>query len=282
MHSISLEEGQAFSLWHTLSCGQVFRWDYAEGWWQGVVEDRIIRIRQEDTLLKYEGATRRFIRHYFALDQDLGHILQVLLRRDPSLREALESYRGLRIVRQDPWECTLSYLIATYSNIPTIRRRIEALAFRMGRTIHAEGKVYHAFPEPEAFSPECGSSLDACRLGYRGPYLLETACRLAGDPEWAERIREMPYQEGRKEIMRLRGIGPKAADCILLFAFQKYEAFPVDVWIRRIMQERYPTLRGKSDEIIRRYGREHFGAYAGYAQEYLYAARQVPTSQASR
>jgi N-glycosylase/DNA lyase len=284
MPTLTLLPDQDFDLDLTLSCGQAFRWSPSGEGWQGVVEGELIRIRQDDreNKLIYEGATETCICRYFALDQDLNHILQTITDRDPEIRDAIGACRGLRILRQDPWECTLSYLIATYSNIPTIRKRIEALAHTLGQECTSGNTVYYGFPGPEAFAEVCGSSLDACRLGYRGPYLEETACRLARDPGWAARIRDQPYEEGRKELMSLRGIGPKAADCILLFAFQRYEAFPVDVWIRRIMQERYPVLREKSDETIRRFGQERFGAYAGYAQEYLYAARQVPTSQASR
>ncbi len=198
------------------------------------------------------------------------------------MEDVIRACKGLRILRQDPWECTLSYLIATFSNIPTIQRRIEALARTLGSAIPYHGNTYYTFPGPEAFSMTCGPFLEICRLGYRGPYLQETACRLAQEPEWADRIRNASYEEARRLLMDLRGIGPKAADCILLFAFQRYEAFPVDVWIQRIMQERYPALQGKSTEAIRRFGQELFGEYAGYAQEYLYASRQVPMSQASR
>jgi N-glycosylase/DNA lyase len=284
MPTLTLSPDQDFDLDLTLSCGQAFRWLSAKDGWQGVVEGNLIRIRQDhrkQTLI-YEGTTEACICRYFALDQDLNPILQTIIDRDPEIQGVIEDCRGLRILRQDPWECTLSFLIATYSNIPTIIKRIETLAHTLGRELISDDTVYYGFPGPESFSGVCGSSLNACRLGYRGPYLEETACRLARDPGWADRIRDQPYEVGRKELMRLRGIGPKAADCILLFAFQRYEAFPVDVWIRRIMQERYPVLKGQSNEAIRRFGQQRFGAYAGYAQEYLYAARQVPTSQASR
>ncbi|MDD1675624.1 MAG: 8-oxoguanine DNA glycosylase [Methanomicrobiales archaeon] len=281
MSRLTLRPDQPFDLNNTLSCGQVFRWDHCDGWWQGMVEDKAIRVRQEDTTLFIEGVTRAFARRYFALDEDLTAILSSI-DRDTRIHEAITACYGLRIVRQPPWECTLSYLIATFSNIPTIRRRIETLARGLGKKITTKGGTYYGFPGPEAFSSSCTSTINSCRLGYRGPYLQDTVCRLASDPGWDERIRSLPYENARKDLTRLRGIGPKAADCILLFAFQKYESFPVDVWIRRIMQESYPALQGKGNEAIRRFGQEYFGTYAGYAQEYLYAARQVPTSHAFR
>jgi N-glycosylase/DNA lyase len=282
MQTLTIPADQDLDLDRTLSCGQVFRWEPFDTGWQGIVGGRVIRVWQDEKLLRFVGTDRTFIRDYFALDVDVTHLLGTITDNDPAMRDVMEKCRGLRIVRQDPWECTLSYLIATYSNIPTIRKRIESLSQQLGKKISRAGKEYYGFPGPESFSEVCEASLGACRLGYRGPYLQETACRLTGDPGWADRVRGLSYEEGRKELMQLRGIGPKAADCILLFAFQRYEAFPVDVWIQRIMQERYPILRGKGNEEIRRFGQEHFGPNAGYAQEYLYAARQVPTSQASR
>ncbi|MDD1672965.1 MAG: 8-oxoguanine DNA glycosylase [Methanomicrobiales archaeon] len=280
MRTLTLRPDQPFDLHQTLSCGQVFRWQKEDnGWWQGIVGAQVIRIHQDGNTLTFRGASPKVIRDYFALDMNLPEIL-ASIDRDTAIHAAIESNRGLRIIQQPPWECTLSYLIATFSNIPTIQRRIEALSREFGKKISEEEK-YYGFPDPKAFRSRCLDSLENCRLGYRRSYLEDTACRLASDTGWEDRIRALSYEESRKELMTLRGIGPKAADCILLFAFQRYEAFPVDVWIHRIMEERYPDLRGKGNEAIRRFGQEYFGKYAGYAQEYLFAARQVPMSQAS-
>ncbi len=120
-----------------------------------------------------------------------------------------------------------------------------------------------------------------CKLGYRAPYVLDTACKIADFRHWEDSVTALPYEDARRQLMKLSGVGPKAADCILLFAFQKYEAFPVDVWIRRIMHHNYikklntssPLTTGEYDEI-RRFAKKHFGEYCGYAQEYLYAARE--------
>ena len=125
------------------------------------------------------------------------------------------------------------------------------------------------------------SILTDCKLVYRTPYVLDTACEITDMKQWEDTITALPFEDARHELMKLKGVGPKAADCILLFAFQKYEAFPVDVWIRRIMQQNYlpdlstgSPLTGRKYDTIRRFAREHFGKYCGYAQEYLYAARE--------
>ena len=126
-----------------------------------------------------------------------------------------------------------------------IRRRIAALARQFGRPVEFEGNTYYAFPEPSSIS--CGEYLlPDCKLGYRTPYISETAGKITEMNRWEDTIAALPFEEARRELMKLKGVGPKAADCILLFAFQKYEAFPVDVWIRRIMQQNYlPDLNAR-------------------------------------
>jgi len=281
MPTITIPHDQQFSLDRTLGCGQVFRWDRTgEGWWYGVVGGRVIRIRQDGTRLTFNGAAGSFIKKYFSLDVDLLPVL-TSIDRDPFIHTAITQCAGLRLIRQPKWECLISYICSTNSNIPTIRRRIASIAEKYGKPITFEGKTYYAFPEPSSISCGGHDGLTACRLGYRQPYVFDTSCSITDEKCWEETIHRLPYEEARKELMKLKGVGPKAADCILLFAFQKYEAFPVDVWIRRIMREHYlPELSGDAPltrreyDMIRSFARHHFGEYCGYAQEYLYAARE--------
>ncbi|MFA7562419.1 MAG: DNA glycosylase [Methanoculleus sp.] len=278
MKTIVLRPDQPFDLDLTLSCGQAFRWERAGGWWQGVADGRAVRIRQDGSLLTFEGADEGFIRDYFRLDQDLPAVL-ASIDRDPAIGAAIRECRGLRLVRQDPWECLASYLCATNTNIPAVKRRVALMAERYGRAIDGPFSGTYTFPEPEALAGVSRTELWDCKLGYRTDYVCEAARFASEEPGWAKRIAALPFEEARRELMHLRGIGPKAADCVLLFAFGFFEAFPVDVWIRRIVGEIYlPGLTGKGCtpaeyERIRRFSRDHFGEYAGYAQEYLYCAR---------
>ena len=280
MPEISLSADQPFSLDETLACGQVFRWERTnDGWWYGVVGDKVIKIRQDGSKLVFEGVKTAFIRHYFSLDLDLKQLTDSI-DRDPFIHAAICRCSGLRLVRQPPWECLISYICSTNSNIPTIRRRIAAIAEQLGKAIEFEGKTYYTFPNPASLSCRGLDGLTVCRLGYRQPYVYRTSCSISSEKKWERTMFSLPYEDARKELMQLHGVGPKAADCILLFAFQKYEAFPVDVWIRRIMQQNYlPTLdleaglTNRDYDTIRRFGRKHFGKFCGYAQEYLFAAR---------
>jgi N-glycosylase/DNA lyase len=279
MQKLVLSADQPFSLDQTLGCGQVFRWDrMGDGWWYGVVGDRVIKIRQDDSKLSFKGAQAAFIRHYFSLDLDLNQVI-ASIDRDPFIHSAISRCHGLRLIRQPAWECLVSYICSTNSNIPTIRRRIATIAQQFGRKLTFEEKTYYAFPDSSTISCSGDHALAECRLGYRTAYVLDTACEITDLQQWEERITSLPYEYARGELMNLSGVGPKAADCILLFAFQKYDAFPVDVWIRRIMQQNYLKildlengLTGRDYEIIRRFAHHHFGEYCGYAQEYLYAA----------
>jgi N-glycosylase/DNA lyase len=279
MTTFRLRPDQPFDLDRTLSCGQAFRWEPCEGWWQGIVENRAIRIRQDGNSLTFHGADEAYIRDYFRLDQDLPAIL-ASIDRDPAIHDAIRCCCGLRIVRQQPWECLVSYICATNTNIPAVKRRISLLAERYGTPIKGSFGTAYTFPEPEALTGVCRTDLWDCRLGYRTDYVCDAAAFATEHPDWAEHIASLPFEDARTELMRLRGVGPKAADCVLLFAFGFFEAFPVDVWIRRIVAQAYlPELTGrtctpKEYDRIRLFAREYFGGYAGYAQEYLYCVRE--------
>lgn len=279
MTTIRLHPDQPFDLERTLSCGQAFRWELCGGWWQGVVGDAAIRIRQDGSSLTFHGADEACIRDYFRLDQDLPAVLAAI-DRDPVIGDAIRCCCGLRIVRQQPWECLVSYICATNTNIPAVKRRISLMAERYGTPIDGPSGTAYTFPAPDVLSGVCHADLWDCKLGYRTDAVCEAAAFAVRHPDWAETIASLPFEEARDQLMQLRGVGPKAADCVLLFAFGFFEAFPVDVWIRRIVAQAYlPDLRGractpKEYDRIRQFAREYFGEYAGYAQEYLYCVRE--------
>lgn len=273
MPSLVLAHDEPFNLDLSLSCGQVFGWEKEGDAWRGVVRGKLVRICQKENRLSFSGADPQLVRHYFGLDLDLPEIL-TSIDRDPVIHLALSRCHGLRIIRQPAWECLASFICATYSSIPGIRKRVSLLCQQLGDAACGDSLPFHSFPSPHAIAGAEPDRLTGCSLGYRARFLAETASTIARDPGWEERIADLPYREARKELLRLKGVGKKVADCVLLFAFEKWEAFPVDVWIERIMKNCYPECRDlRTYDQISGFGRAHFGKYAGYAQEYLYCCR---------
>jgi len=275
-----------FDLEHTLGCGQAFRWEKFNGWWYGVVKKRVIQIKQMGNKLEFHVFPSRMdeelIRSYFRLDDDLPRILS-RINRDKHIQKAIQRFYGLRITRQEPWECLISYICATYKNIPAIRSIIHNLAKKFGQKIRVKDRLFYTFPEPHNMAEATLEELRKCKLGYRAKHILETSRTIHRGELDLEALRTMRYEKAKEELTRLPGVGQKVADCVLLFSMDKLEAFPVDRWIKRVILESYSdhfeefflkrisrrsSLTPHEYEEISLFGREYFGEYAGYAQEY--------------
>ena len=277
-----------FSLEHTLGCGQVFRWRKSSDWWYGVVNERVVKISQANDKLQFqiflEGMDVNFVRNYFRLDDNLPHVLNQI-NKDEHIARAVQSLRGLRIIRQDPWECLISYICATNINIPAIKNMILNLSKRFGKKITFDGFEFYTFPRPINLANSDLKDIRKCKLGLRAERVLETSRIINSKKFHLEALRKMDYEKAKRELLSLPGIGQKVADCVLLFSLDKLVAFPVDVWMRRIILETYLEYfeRGFIEKALRKrsitpheykeissFGRKYFGEYAGYAQEYLF------------
>jgi N-glycosylase/DNA lyase len=276
--------GVPFCLDVTLCCGQVFRWDKIGDWWYGVARDKAFKVHQFKGKLQYANVDEKFVEHYFSLDEDLQRISEGI-NKDTHIGKALQEFWGLRIIRQDPWECLISYICATYKSIPAIKRMLNNLSQKFGEKVTFDGCDFFAFPEPARLAGATEKELAECGLGYRAKYVLATSKRICGGNFDLEGLRKLPYAEAKKALMDFPGVGAKVADCILLFSLGKLEAFPVDVWVKRVIMNHYtdkfPTefaqkllnrnsLSRGDYERVNAFGRSYFGEYAGYAQEYLY------------
>jgi N-glycosylase/DNA lyase len=249
-----------FNLDHTLSCGQVFRWHKHEGFWYGFINRKPIKISQENDTLLFSGNVKsKDIVDYFNLDLDYIKVIKTF-PKSRILILALKKYWGLRIIKQDPIECLVSYILSSQNNIKRINKMVNELSFRFGRKMTFEGRKVHAFPTLKELSGCCHSDLRKCRLGFRDKFLDDAIRKLCSKEVKLEKIGNMAYLKSMNELMKIKGIGNKVANCILLFGYNKYESFPIDVWIARILRQYFP---GKDAS--------YFGKYAGYAQEYLYA-----------
>jgi len=277
-----------FSLEHTLRCGQLFRWEKLGDWWYGIVKDTVVKIRQITGKLMFQTFSEKmnteFIEKYFRLDDNLPSILSQI-DKDEHTRKAIQRFHGLRISRQEPWECLISYICATYKNIPAIKNMIYNISKRFGRKITFNSHDFYTFPEPSDLAHASLEEMRSCGLGFRAERVLEASKILDSGGFDLEDLRKMDYEKARQELLALPGVGQKVADCVLLFSLDKLEAFPVDIWIKRAVIEFYPNyfehsfierVSGKSSitpreyEILSSFGRKRFGKYAGYAQEYLF------------
>lgn len=281
---IMLESSKSFNLELTLCCGQTFRWEKIGEWWYGVVRDKVLKARQDGGILEFENASVDFVKEYFGLKDDLPLILSEITK-DKHIEEAVKALKGLRILRQDPWECLISYICATYKNIPAIKRVLFTLSRKFGESTVLDEYAFYTFPTAEKLAEASLKELAECGLGYRAKYIFETARKVSSGEFKIESLKTESYEKARNRLLTLKGVGLKVADCVSLFALEKLEAFPVDIWIKRVILKHYASrfekefigkvslkksLTKTDYEKLSLFGRQHFGRYAGYAQEYLY------------
>jgi len=262
MPSIKVEN---FDLKHTLECGQLFRAVKHKGWYYVGSRDRLFKVRQKNDTLQYDGADEEFIVSFLALDMDLESIYQKI-NVDPHVDAAIQEYRGLRICRQDPWECLVSFICSSANTIENVQKTVRVLSERFGSKIALDDFESHAFPDPGTLSDV--ASLRELKAGFRADNIA-AANNLVTD----EYLRALPtagYEAARERLMHIPGVADKIADCVLLFSMDFLCAFPIDTWIRQVMAEVYFPGQKVSVQKMREFALIYFGEYAGYAQEYLF------------
>jgi N-glycosylase/DNA lyase len=281
---ILLSKSCPFNLDFTLCCGQSFRWNKQGEWWHGVVREKVFKIRQIGNELKFENASTDFVKDYFGLHDDLSKIISQITP-DQHIAKAIKKFKGLRILHQDPWECLISYICATYKSIPAIKQMLLKLSRKFGNKTRFDGYSFYTFPTSARLARASIKELKDCGLGYRAKYVSETAKTVHESDFELENLKRLKYQKARQELLNFHGVGLKVADCVSLFSLEKLEAFPVDVWIKRTIARHYAnhfegeflrktscqkSLARSAYERLSMFGRKYFGEYAGYAQEYLY------------
>ncbi|MGB8780315.1 MAG: DNA glycosylase [Candidatus Bathyarchaeia archaeon] len=281
---VQLDLSVPFDLDFTLCCGQTFRWKKKDDWWYGTVGENVFKVRQSGDKLEFENASEDFVRRYFGLNDNLPEIFSQI-NKDKHIGKAIEEFKGLRILRQDPWECLISYICATYKNIAAIERMLLCLSRKFGKEVVLDGYSFFTFPTPMKLAKATSRNLRECELGYRAKYVSETSKEIFKNDYELEHLRKATYDQAKEELLRFPGVGPKVADCVLLFSLEKLDAFPVDVWIRRAVLRHYASsfpsefvdtisrqksLSESGYKQLNLFGRHYFGKYAGYAQEYLY------------
>jgi N-glycosylase/DNA lyase len=275
-----------YDLAATLDSGQVFRWQEQNGSWNGVIGRRRVRLRQfENGILAETGRPVKdwnWLCDFLQTEIELESILKTFPDDEP-MRSAVAACHGLRVLRQDPWECLASFILSSTKQIVQIRQIVALLCERFGeplewfgagpvaRTGSAAGRTLQfAFPSPEKIARATEAELRSCKMGFRAPHLLAAARQIAEGKFDLELPRRLPLAEAREELVKLRGVGGKIADCLLLFACGFDSAFPVDVWVERALRQLYFPRRRVGDKRLRHFAATHFGPHAGYAQQYLF------------
>jgi N-glycosylase/DNA lyase len=264
-----------YDLGATLNSGQAFRWKCQERGWEGVIGRRWLCLRSDGFSITAEATGPagdwKWLTDYLQTDLDLGAVLGTFPDDEP-MRAAVNSCRGLRLLRQEPWECLASFILSSTKQIVQIRQIVALLCERFGEPIPAGPQcgAAHSFPGPERLACATESELRGCKMGFRAPYLLATARRVADGEVDLNSLRQLPVEAARAELMKLPGVGRKIADCVLLFACGFPSAFPVDVWVMKALQKLYFRKRRATTKRLLKFSETHFGPNAGYAQQYFF------------
>jgi N-glycosylase/DNA lyase len=264
-----------YDLAATLSSGQAFRWRWLNGAWEGVVAGRWVRLRQEQNRIIAETAVLVedwiWLRHYLQLDVNIGEICGTFPPDEP-MQNSVRSCAGLRLLRQEPWECLASFICSSTKQIVQIQQIIALLCRRFGEpvTVPAGHEPVWSFPDFTRLAEVKESELRECKLGFRAPYLLGSARKLRDKEVDLNALHGIALEEARAQLIQLPGVGLKIADCVLLFGYGFQQAFPVDVWIMRALQQLYFPKRRVKLPRLRHFSRTHFGPHSGYAQQYLF------------
>jgi len=258
-----------YDLAATLASGQAFRWRPVGEAWEGVVAGRWVRLRQVGDELHAETIEPQpdweWLREFLQLDVDLAAVVATFPDDEP-MRASVAACRGLRLLRQEPWETLVSFICSSTKQIVQIQQIIALLCDRFGESIPGG----RAFPTAARLADATESELRGCKMGFRAPFVLAAAKAVASGELDLAHLHELPTTEARAALMGLHGVGRKIADCMLLFAYGKQDAFPVDVWVRRALTELYFPRRRPSAKRLERFANTHFGPNAGYAQQYLF------------
>ena len=286
-----LQINQPFDLKRSLTMGQAFRWDsLGNRWFLGVLGENLIHIGQPDGV---DGAVfyriggpngerqatsndDEMLLRYFREDDDVEGIYADISRRDEHIRRLVRQYRGMRVLRQEPWECIVSYICSANNSIEGISRCVEALSDELGQPVNLGegGESRLTFPSPEQLTETTEKRLRELKLGFRAPYVIGTSNRVADAGINLENFKLMSYQDAKTRLMQYDGIGPKVADCIALMSLDKLESFPVDTHIRKLVTNWwFSGGKPPSDARIAEWAQDYFGPYAGYAGQFIFCDR---------
>jgi len=268
-----MQENCAINVENSINSGQVFLWKKNGNYWDGINGQDILRIDKNGIIKSYQNLKTDFFRK----NDDLENIIKSI-SKDKTVRKAVKKYLGLRILKQDPFQCLISFIVSSNSNIQKIKTSLENISKKFGTKIEFESQEFFLFPKPEKLSKASINEIRNCGVGYRAKFIKEAANMIFSKEIDFESLKKSNYFETKRSICSIPGVGNKVADCIMLFSLNKLEAFPLDRWMIRILEKYYfnefhlktKTITEKQYEILHEKIVNHFGQYAGYAQQFLF------------
>ena len=268
-----MQENCAINVENSINSGQVFLWKKNGDYWDGVNGQDILRIDKNGIIKSYQNLKTDFFRKNDKLDDIIKSI-----SKDKTVKKAVKKYLGLRILKQDPFQCLISFIISSNSNIQKIKTSLENISKKFGTKIEFENQEFFLFPKPRELSKASINEIRSCGVGYRAKFIKDAANMIFSKEIDFESLKKSKYFETKKSICSIPGVGNKVADCVMLFSLNKLESFPLDRWMIRILEKYYlnefhletKTIKEKQYDILHEKIVNHFGPYAGYAQQFLF------------
>lgn len=269
---------KSFKVKDIFECGQCFRWnEEPDGSYTGIFGHNVLNVKEEKDIVITgicNGDIEDICKNYFDLDRNYEEIKETLSLIDDNMKESIKYEEGIRILNQDLWEMIISFIISANNNIPRIKGIIERMSAKYGQEIKFRGTSYYTFPTIDELSQASVKDLKDLGLGFRDRYVYETTKKIKEGKINLENLKQEPTNEVRKQLLTLTGVGPKVADCIMLFStLKRFDVFPVDVWVRRVMNDLYIHNEDETKvnkKQIQEIARDKFGALEGIAQQYLF------------
>jgi len=258
---------------NSINSGQVFLWQKSKNYWYGIDGQNILKINQKGKIKSMQNMKTSFLRE----NDDIEKIIKSI-SKDKTIKKAVKKYEGLRIFNQDPFQCMISFIISSNSNIQKIKSSLEKISRKFGKKVVIEDQEFFLFPKPEKIAKASISEIKTCGVGYRAPFIKEAAKMVTEKKINFEYLKNSNYDETKRNLRLIPGIGNKVADCIMLFSLNKLEAFPLDTWMIKILEKYYSkefqietkTITEKQYEILHEKIVDYFGPYCGFAQQFLF------------
>ena len=268
-----MQDYQKINVENSINSGQVFLWKKNKEFWYGVNGDDVLKVDENGNANSYQNYNVDFFRKKDNLDKIIKSI-----SKDKTVKIAVKKFQGLRILRQDPFQCLISFIVSSNSNIPKIKSNMENISKKFGKKIKFQNQEFFLFPNPKKLAKVPINEITSCGVGYRAKFIKEAAKIIDKKEIDFDYLKKCDYQDAKENICQIPGVGNKVADCVLLFSLDKLEAVPLDRWIIRILEKYYSkkfemntkTITEKQYNILHKKIVNHFGPFAGYSQQFLF------------